>query len=111
MTLGADEVARDGIAIRALAVDPDATEQVARDQVPLGRVVDAVAIGSDQVAAGPPVDFDAVVVGLGQRAGRIGPQEVAVDPVARGAGAREVDAGALAEAVDVQAADGDIRRR
>ena len=62
-----------------------------------------------RLSAGPPVDFDAIVVGLGLRAGRIGAQEVAIDPIARGAGAREVNAGALAEAVDVQAADGHAR--
>ena len=56
----ADEVARDDIAIGALALDQDANAVVARDQVPLGRIVDAVAIGPDQVVAGPPVDFDAI---------------------------------------------------
>ena len=49
-------------------------------------------------------------LGSGLRAGRVGAQEVAIDPVAGRAGARDVDAGALAEIVDVQAADGDVRR-
>ena len=106
-----DEVARDGVAIRALAGDPDPGEQIAAEQVPLGRVVDAVAVGPDEVVAGTRVDLDAVIVGLGLRAGRIGAQEVAVDPVAGRAGPGDVDAGALAEIVDVQAADGDVRRR
>ena len=62
-----------------------------------------------EVVAGTPVDLDSCVIRLGLRAGRIGPQEIAVDPVAGRAGARDVNAGALAEAVDVQAADGDVR--
>ena len=64
-----------------------------------------------RLLAGARVDFDAVLVGLGLRAGRIGAQEVAVDPVAGRAGARDVNAGALAEVVDVQTANGDIRAR
>ena len=93
--VGPDEVARDDIAIGALPVDPDAGEPLPLSQVPLGRIVDTVAVGPDEVAGGPAVDLDALVVGLGLRAGRIGAQEVAVDPVAGGAGARDVDAGAL----------------
>ncbi len=111
----ADEVARDHIAIGALALDQDANAVVARDQVPLGRIVDPVAIGPDEVVAGPPIDFDAIrlaTVGFTLGAGGIGPQEVAIDPIVRGAGTREFNADACAEitdVVDVQAADGHAR--
>ena len=72
-------------------------------------IVHPVAIGPDQVPGGSRVDLDPVIVGHGLRAGRIGAEEVAIDPVAGRAGARDVNAGALGEAADVQAADGDVR--
>ena len=109
--VGADPVARHGVARGALPGDPDAGEQVAAEQVPLARIVHPVAVGPDQVAGCSRVDLDPDVVGHGLRAGRIGAEEVAIDPVAGRAGSRDVNAGALGEATDVQAADRDIRAR
>ena len=72
---------------------------------------DSVAVGPDQVAGRCRVDLDPNVVGHGLCAGRVGAEEVAVDPVAGRAGSRDVNAGTLVEAIDVQAADGDIGAR
>ena len=76
-------------------VDPDASEGVAADQVSLARVARAIAVGPDQVVAGSVVDLDPACIGRGLCAGRVGAQEVAVDPVAGGSGPGDVDADAL----------------
>src|SRR5262249_17265075 len=92
-----DQVAGDGIAAAPLPGDPDGGKQVTTEQVPLGRVINPVPVGPDQVLVGPSIDLDPGVIRLSLRSGRIGAEEVAVDPVAGGAGARDVNAGALAE--------------
>ena len=106
---GPDEVACDGIAIRALPADPDASERVAADQVWLAQVTRAIAGCPDQVVAGSAVDRDSGFIWQGESAGRIGAQEVAIDPVAGGGGPGDVDASAGAEFVDIEPAHGDIR--
>ena len=64
-------------------------------QVSLARVVDSIAVGPDRVVAGSAVDLDPVLIRRGLSAGRVGAQEIAVDPVAGGSGPGDVDAGAL----------------
>ena len=52
--VGPDEVARHRVVTRPCPGDPDTREQVAAEQVALGRVVDTVAVGADRFRVAPP---------------------------------------------------------
>src|SRR4051812_42216355 len=94
------------------------TEQVARDDIPFGGVVDAVVIGADAVAPGAQSNPDAALaVAAVEQAGRVGAEVVPVDPVVRRPRFEEADGeavaavvGELGVAVDGQAADGGAGR-
>src|SRR5262249_54025510 len=95
--VGADAVAGDDVVAGACPGDRDAHE-VAGDEVALGGVAVAVAVGADEVTAGPAVDGDpgaglrGGAVGYGERAAGVGADEVAGDDVAHRAGRGDADA-------------------
>ena len=71
------------------------------------RLPAAASVPPTRLSLAPVPDLDSEVVRQGLGPGRVGAEEVGVDPVAGRAGSRDEDAGALSEAVDVQAANGD----
>ena len=99
--VGADEVAGNDVVIGghagdAVEAENDAVLVIAADQVPLGGIVDTVAVGADDVRRGLVVDADAVlgVADLGS-AGCISADAIALDQVAGGSGTEDVDADAV----------------
>src|SRR5207244_10699357 len=75
--LGADEIARDLVVIRADDFDAECT--VAADHVPLGRVVYSIAVGADKVARGPAGDLNACVIRQCRRAAGVAADGVGRD--------------------------------
>ncbi len=92
-SIGADEVPGYHVEVAAKVLDLHAVRQVTRDDVPLGSVVDAVAVGADEVGAGLGGDQDPVATVAQRRiAGERGSDVVAEDAVSGGAGALDEDA-------------------
>ena len=107
--IGADVIPRDYIVARPDTDDLDAHICVARDDIPLVAVVDAVAVGADAVVLCPALDVHRPeTVGDGLRPGSVGadvipPDHIVIRPAARDAGAARQaprDDVALASVID-----------
>src|SRR5262249_42124646 len=88
----ADEIPGDGVAVGPAAGDADRDQEVAADEVALGCVADAVAVGADEVIAGTAFDFDADVIGQCGGPGGVGADEVAGHHIAGDPRPGDVDA-------------------